>query len=137
MISRFSWPHLWRTAFWALVAVTLWMSLVPVDQIPSTFHFWDKAQHALGFTALTGLGLLAYPARQGAVLCGLLLLGAGIECAQAMTGWRQGDWHDWVADVVGIALGAAGQTGYNRSLARRASVAQTGSTTAAKSNKLL
>jgi len=39
------------------------------------------------------------------VLVGLLLLGVAIECAQAMTTWRQGDWMDWLADASGIALG--------------------------------
>ncbi len=39
------------------------------------------------------------------VLVGLRLLGVVIECAQAMTTWRQGDWMDWLADATGIALG--------------------------------
>ena len=60
----------------------------------------------MGFAALAGLGLLAYPGRSRTVVAGLLLLGVGIECAQALSGWRQGDWQDWVADAVGIALGA-------------------------------
>ena len=137
MITRFSWPRLWRTAFWALAATTLWMSLVPVDQIPSAFNFWDKAQHTLGFIALTGMGLLAYPSRPRTLVIGLMLFGAGIECAQALSGWRQGDWQDWVADAVGIALGVAGQAGCKRFLARRTSAALAGSAMASNSNKTL
>lgn len=98
---------LWLWSFWSLVLVTLWLSLIPADQVPSTFHFWDKAQHALGFAALAFLGLMAYPGRSAKLMLGLMLLGAGIEVAQSLTGWRQGDWHDWVADCVGWAMGAA------------------------------
>jgi hypothetical protein len=35
----------WRLSFWLLVLATLWLSLIPVDQVPSAFSFWDKAQH--------------------------------------------------------------------------------------------
>ena len=99
-------PVLWKALFWLLVLTTLWLSLIPVDQIPSAFSFWDKAQHALGFAALCFLGLLAYPGRIRLLLFGLALFGAGIECAQWTTGWRQGDWQDWVADCMGMLMGA-------------------------------
>lgn len=97
----------WKVAFWALVVLTTVMSLMPNEQVPSSLVFWDKAQHTLGFAVLAVLGLLAYPLAVPRVLAGLLLFGAGIECAQALTGWRQGDWMDWLADAVGIALGTA------------------------------
>lgn len=97
---------LWKASFWALVLITLWLSLVPAEQVPSAFHFWDKAQHALGFTGLAFLGLMAYPRQLRKLIFGLLLLGAGIEVAQWLTGWRQGDWQDWAADCVGLTIGA-------------------------------
>ena len=84
---------------------TLWLSLIPVDQVPKAFSFWDKAQHAFGFAVLAFSGLLAYPRRIPALIFGLALFGAGIECAQWLTGWRFGDWQDWVADCVGVAFG--------------------------------
>lgn len=96
-----------RLLFWLLLLLTLWLSLIPGDQVPSQLHFWDKAQHALGFAGLTFLGLQAYPGRIRQLMFGLMLLGAGIECAQALTGWRQGDWADWVADCVGLLMGYA------------------------------
>ncbi|TXT35789.1 MAG: VanZ-like protein [Comamonadaceae bacterium] len=96
---------LWRWSFWILVLLTLWLSLIPADQVPSGLHFWDKAQHAIGFMALGLLGLKAYPERTYTVLLGLALLGVGIEVAQWMTGWRNGDWQDWGADCVGLMLG--------------------------------
>ena len=39
------------------------------------------------------------------MMFGLVLFDAGIECAQWLTGWRFGDWKDWVADCVGVAIG--------------------------------
>ncbi len=95
----------WKTSFWALVLTTLWLSLVPSEQVPSAFHFWDKAQHALGFAGLAFLGLLAYPGRLPRVMLGLALFGAGIEVVQGLTGWRQGDWQDWIADCAGLVIG--------------------------------
>lgn len=96
---------LWKTSFWALVLTTLWLSLVPSEQVPSAFHFWDKAQHALGFAGLAFLGLMAYPGRLPRVMLGLALFGAGIEVVQGLTGWRQGDWQDWIADCAGLVIG--------------------------------
>jgi VanZ family protein len=101
--KRFS--ALRRLLFWLLLLLTLWFSLIPGNQVPSQLHFWDKAQHALGFAGLAFLGLRAYPDRIRQLMFGLMLLGAGIECAQALTGWRQGDWADWLADCVGLLMG--------------------------------
>ena len=50
---------------------------------------------------------MAFPRHARTVLLSLALLGVGIEVAQWLTGWRTGDWHDWVADCVGIAIGFA------------------------------
>lgn len=91
-----------QIAFWACVLSTVFLSLVPVERLPQAFHWWDKAQHALGFAVLTALGLLAYPQVGWRLLWGLLLLGACIELAQAASGWRRGDWLDLLADAVGI-----------------------------------
>lgn len=75
---------LWSGSFWTLVLITLWLSLIPADQVPSAFHFWDKAQHALGFAGLAFLGLMAYPDRIRLLMFGLMLFGAGIECAHQL-----------------------------------------------------
>jgi len=95
----------WKATFWMLVLATLWLSLIPVDQVPTVFSFWDKAQHALGFAVLGFLGLKTYPGQIGRLLLGLALFGIGIEVAQWLTGWRYGDWQDWIADCVGIMMG--------------------------------
>ena len=95
----------WRMSFWLLVLATLWLSLIPVDQVPKAFSFWDKAQHALGFAVLGFLGLMTYSGHVGKLLLSLGLFGIGIEVAQWLTGWRYGDWQDWIADCVGLVIG--------------------------------
>lgn len=94
--------------FWSLALCVAVLSLLPTAYLPpQVFSLWDKAQHALAFTALTTLGLLAYPRRPWRVLAVLLAFGGAIELAQAATGWRYGEWADWLADAVGLAAGSA------------------------------
>lgn len=96
-----------KTAFWANVLLVGALSLAPVTELPAqVFNIWDKAQHAGGFLLLVILGGLAYPTRRGKVLIGLLFYGALIEVAQSLTGWRNGDLLDLLADAVGVWLGA-------------------------------
>lgn len=97
-----------RVAFWACLLGVVVLSLTPVQQLPpQVLNLWDKAQHAGGFAVLTLLGLWAYPQRAVTLLAAMLALGAGIEVAQAATGWRYGDVADWVADAVGVAAAYA------------------------------
>lgn len=97
-----------RLGFWALVLGVAVLSLLPGPYLPPlTLSIWDKAQHASALTVLGFWGLLVYPHRPGRVLLGLLAFGGAIELAQACTTWRTGDWHDLLADAVGLALGCA------------------------------
>ena len=85
------------------VTVLMWLSLAPVQSLPG-ISFWDKAQHALAYLVLTGLGLVLFPRRTLAVTVGVLALGVSIEFLQAsMPLGRQGDWRDVVANVIGAA----------------------------------
>jgi hypothetical protein len=95
-----------KLAFWLACATVAVLSLLPTAYLTgAVFDWWDKAQHALGFAGLSLLGLWAYPGRGGRVIGGLLVLGAGIEVAQAATGWRIGEIPDLLADAVGIGVG--------------------------------
>lgn len=108
-------PGFARPGFWALLLCVAVLSLLPTDYLPPPiFSLWDKAQHALAFTALAALGLQAYPRRRWQLLAGLLVFGGLIELAQAATGWRHGEWTDWLADAVGLALGLALATSWQR-----------------------
>lgn len=100
----------WCAAFWLAVLVVLVLMLLPAEHAQGLpLNVWDKAQHALAFGVLTLLGLRAWPQRRDRLrlLVGLVIYGGGIEWVQHLTGWRHGDWADWVADSAGVALVAA------------------------------
>ena len=80
--------------------------LMPSYAVPKAFDFYDKAQHGLMFATLTVAGLLAYPQRVKVVVWGLVAYGGLMEVLQSLlTTTRHGDWFDWLADSVGIAMG--------------------------------
>lgn len=88
-----------------MVATVAVGSLTPTPYLPhAAFDIWDKAQHALAFAVMAGLGWLSYPGSARNVVLGLLIYGALIEVVQSLTGWRVGDWQDWLADCIGLAM---------------------------------
>jgi len=88
----------------SLTALTV-AALTPIDQLPpQVMNVWDKAQHALGFGWLALWGLLAFPHHPGRIALVVLLWGGVIELLQIATGWRYGEWLDWLADGIGILL---------------------------------
>ena len=94
-----------QAMFWGTMAIVTVLSLLPGDYLPPiAFNVWDKAQHTLGFLVLGTLGLWSYANSSIRVVSGLLIYGAAIELAQAATGWRYGDWQDWLANAVGVML---------------------------------
>ena len=94
----------WRLAFGLCVLAVLALALMPSDlPIPSTG--WDKSNHLLAFSVMALLGIRAFPGRTMAVLAGLLAYGVLIEVLQSFTPSRSADWHDVVADAVGLVLG--------------------------------
>lgn len=91
-------------AFGLCFLAILFLSLAPADATPAPDLGGDKARHALAYFVLTGLGLFAFGPRR-ALLAGILLLGAGIEIAQASMGFgREGDLLDLAANLSGEAL---------------------------------
>lgn len=94
-----------KSLFFTALLVVLVLSLVPLNALVQIeFNLWDKAQHALGFMALTALGLWAFPTSTQRVVFGLIAFGLLIEALQALVGWRQAEALDWFADILGIAL---------------------------------
>lgn len=98
---------LFKPVFWIAVLAVAWVSLAPSDFLPKVlFSWWDKAEHALAYAVLGALGCLAYPGRRWSALAALLVYGGAIEVIQHLSGWRFGDLIDWLADGIGLALGA-------------------------------
>lgn len=110
-----------RITFWCSAAVLAIASLVPVELLPQqAATIWDKGQHAFGFGWLALVGLLAYSHKPRTMIIALLAYGGVIELLQLATGWRYGEWLDFLADGVGILIGASLWL-----LARRLSTPQT------------
>ncbi|MDP1619333.1 hypothetical protein [Phenylobacterium sp.] len=94
-------------AFVLCLAAILYLSLAPSEATPAANLGWDKARHALAYFVLTGLGLFAFGPRL-VLLGGVVLLGAGVEVAQAaMDLGRQGELADLAANLTGEGLAVA------------------------------
>ena len=109
--------RLWWAIGAALVVAAIVVCLMPMDQIVTPLNWTDKANHLAGhgILALYFSGLV--PRRSWwKIFAGLLLMGIGIEFAQAsMTMGRAGDPRDVVANAAGAVLGlAAGWLGLAR-----------------------
>ena len=95
-----------RAVFVAGLLVVFVLALLPVPLVVQVFSWQDKVEHMAAFAALMLLGGLAWPTSHWRVVAALLAYGAAIEAAQALTTWRVGDPWDWLADGLGVALGA-------------------------------
>lgn len=98
--------HLMPYLFWLGFFATIFLTLMPSRDIPQSFIFWDKAQHALAFFLLMLTGSIAYAKKYYWVLIGLVFYGASIEVMQKyFTYTRSGDVSDLIADILGILVG--------------------------------
>ena len=95
--------HLWLLAFWGAFAAVGFLSLAPITT-PMPTTGWDKANHALAFAVLCGLGARCWPRAGWWLLAALLAYGIAIEVAQSFTPTRMGEALDVVADAAGLAL---------------------------------
>ncbi|MDB5494684.1 MAG: hypothetical protein JWP86_2021 [Phenylobacterium sp.] len=88
-------------------AILLYMCLAPSKALPNS-HLWDKAEHAIAWAVLAGVGLTLFPGRPVAIVVFALGFGVLVEVLQtALPFGREGDWKDWVADCVGVAAALA------------------------------
>lgn len=98
-------PKLKIAIFVGLAAVIAYLSLAPAEDTPTAGLFWDKAQHALAYLVLAGVGLSFFPRRQRAIFFGVIAFGIGIEVLQSVMGFgRDGDWRDALANTVGTLV---------------------------------
>ncbi|HEY9106346.1 MAG TPA: VanZ family protein [Roseateles sp.] len=97
----------WRALLALLLVVITWLALSPAP--PKTVDLgWDKANHVLAFASLAFSAVWALwqrPRQWIWLVLALLAYGVFIEIAQSFLPPRSADWHDVVADGVGIALG--------------------------------
>ncbi|MDN5744865.1 MAG: hypothetical protein L0H31_07060 [Nocardioidaceae bacterium] len=108
-MKNLRWPWLWLGLWLLLVIATVVVSLGPPasgPDIPAS----DKWMHGLTYGSLAVVAVQIF--RRGRpLLCvalALVLLGAGLEVAQGtLTSDRMMDWHDALANTIGVGLGCA------------------------------
>ena len=103
----------WQIAGILLLAMVLAGALVPADWFwsegpNSLFFITDKWMHGLTFTALA-LWFSGQYARHSywRLITGLVAFGLLIEATQRMVSYRTADWMDFLADLLGLAIGMA------------------------------
>ena len=104
-----------RLPFAVAVLFSLGSFLTPGPDLPTvTEDVWDKAGHASIFMVLALTGVLAR-VRWGRLTTGLFAYASVTEILQAVLPiHRSGDWHDVLADTVGIAVGLVIAAGLRR-----------------------
>lgn len=96
-------PRIARSALYAAVIAITILALIPAQEVPASTG-WDKTDHWLGFFTLSLLAAHAYPRLSfwPRLVPLLIAYGIAIEIAQWFTPDRQADWHDVVADSIGV-----------------------------------
>lgn len=102
-MPREAWRTLWLATGWALVVAVTYLSLTPKPP-PVGVQLWDKASHAMAYFTLMYWFAQAYPRRLPVALW-VLALGATLEVAQGLTGYREASLLDMLANGLGVALG--------------------------------
>ena len=101
-------PRPVRLALFALVAaILLVLCMVPQQELPDA-PAGDRVHHLVAWFVLTLTGYVLAPNRRFAIPAFALAYGLLIEIAQRLTPTgRHGEWQDFVADALGVALGVA------------------------------
>lgn len=97
----------------AFLGATFYLGTTSSDGLPGQAN--DKLLHALWFAMMVPASLPAFwslGCRLGWSFTRALLTAAGyvlvagglLEIVQSLTGYRNGDWRDFVADVVGVSI---------------------------------
>ncbi len=100
LISKKTYKRLFFIASFAILVLSLLPDQGGIDT------GWDKANHFIAFFTLSLLLNRASSTLNARIRNMLTLLGFGmlIEIVQAFTSYRSSDWHDVVADSVGIMV---------------------------------
>ena len=108
VLRGFRRPFVWVAIWIVMMAGVVAGSLVPPSTLPTPmFDGVDKLQHLLGYFALSLYAVMLFARQRGQALAaaGLVLLGIGLEVAQAaLTASRQADLVDAACNGAGVLL---------------------------------
>jgi len=104
-LSATAWRRLWRGVGWFGVALLIYLWLTPnPPEIP--VEQGDKIGHVMAFAVLMLWWAQLYFGRARLLIAAALLaLGVGLEFVQGWTGYRNFEYADMLADLVGITIG--------------------------------
>ena len=96
---------LWLFTGWLLIALVVYLSLVPA--LPSIdIAAADKVAHVFAYATLTLWFLQLYPAdRRAMLVIGFIMMGIALEFLQGLTASRSFEYADIAANTGGVALG--------------------------------
>lgn len=103
----------------AAAGVVAWTSLLPPDDLPSSFGLSDKVMHLVGYLVLGVLAVLSGLPRLWAV-ASVVAFGLLLELAQGVLGYRSFEWADLGADALGAVAGVVVTDRIVRELRRNA-----------------
>jgi len=97
---------LWLGIGWLLIAVVIWLSLVPSPPTMPAIPYADKLGHLLAYGVLMGwFGQLYHrPLMRLSYAFSFVLLGVVLEMTQGMGGHRWFEVADAVANAVGVVI---------------------------------
>ena len=94
---------LWRLGVAALVGVIVWASLTP-HPLENGLDHGDKLNHLFGYGSVM-FWAAQLPAPRWRLAAGFVGLGILMETLQALTGYRQADIYDALANSAGVGVG--------------------------------
>jgi VanZ family protein len=100
-------PRLWLRAWFAMLALTVVVCLLPAP-MPLDIEHGDKLEHFVGYALLAAYAGMLFEAAYARRLAyvAVLALGVLIEGLQTFVPWRSGgDVADMAANALGVALG--------------------------------
>ena len=97
----------WLVLGWLWVATVFYLSLMPDPPEPVSFDGVDKLEHALAYTLLMLWFCQTYVAIHVRIFLfiAFVVMGAGIEILQGLSGYRYFEYADMLANTTGVLVG--------------------------------